>query len=296
MLLVYNRKTKQYEEENIAGKKYLVWCYESPKGKKLTELIFKKKLCSKVYGAFCDTKFSRKKIKHFIRDFDIDMNVCKKKPKEFSNFNDFFTRKLKPNAWPFSKDEKDLISPADGRTLAYENIELDNLVQIKGFTYSLRELINNDKVAKKFENGTCIIFRLSPIDYHRYHFIDSGVTAKSTFIPGRYYSVNPIALKNIPKLFCENKREWSLFESDNFKDILYVEVGATCVGTIVQTYEPGSRVSKGDEKGFFKFGGSTVVLFFEKDTVKIDSDILKQTNLGYETRVSMGETIGRKVD
>lgn len=296
MLLVYNRKTKQYEEENIAGKKYLVWCYESPKGKKLTELIFKKKLCSKVYGAFCDTKFSRKKIKHFIRDFDIDMNVCKKKPKEFSNFNDFFTRKLKPNARPFSKNEKDLISPADGRALAYENIELDNLVQIKGFTYSLRELINNDEVAKKFENGTCIIFRLSPIDYHRYHFIDSGVTAKSTFIPGRYYSVNPIALKNIPKLFCENKREWSLFESDNFKDILYVEVGATCVGTIVQTYEPGSRVSKGDEKGFFKFGGSTVVLFFEKDTVKIDSDILEQTNLGYETRVSMGETIGRKVD
>lgn len=296
MLLVYNRKTKQYEKENIAGKKYLVWCYESPQGKKLTELIFKKKLCSKVYGAFCDTKFSRKKIKHFIRDFDIDMNVCKKRPKEFSNFNDFFTRKLKSDARPFSQNEKDLMSPADGRVLAYENIELDNLVQIKGFTYSLRELINNNNVAQKFENGTCIICRLSPIDYHRYHFIDSGIAATSTFIPGRYYSVNPIALKNIPKLFCENKREWSLFKSDNFKDILYVEVGATCVGTIVQTYEPGSRVSKGDEKGFFKFGGSTVVLFFEKDAVKIDSDIIEQTNLGYETRIAMGETIGKKVN
>ncbi|MGL4849527.1 MAG: phosphatidylserine decarboxylase [Clostridium sp.] len=294
MLLVYNRKTGQYEKENIAGKKYLVWCYESPKGKKLTELIFKKKLCSKVYGAFCDTKFSRKKIKHFIRDFDIDMNVCRKKPKEFRNFNDFFTRTLKSDARPFDKASNILISPADGRILAYEDINLNKLVQVKGLTYSLRDFINNDSVADEFEGGTCIICRLSPIDYHRFHFIDSGICTKSTFIPGKYYSVNPIALKNIPRLFCENKREWSLFKTDNFNDVLYVEVGATCVGTILQTYMPNMEVSKGDEKGYFKFGGSTVVLFFKKEAIKIDEDIIKQTNLGYESKVFMGETIGHK--
>ncbi|WP_297631727.1 phosphatidylserine decarboxylase [uncultured Clostridium sp.] len=296
MLLVYNRRTKQYEKENIAGKKYLVWCYESPKGKKLTELIFKKKLCSKVYGAFCDTKFSRKKIKHFIRDFDIDMAVCKKKPKEFSNFNDFFTRKLKPDARPFDINNKALISPADGRVFAYENIDLENLVQIKGLTYSLKDFINNDSIANQFQGGTCVIVRLSPIDYHRFHFIDSGVCTKSTFIPGKYYSVNPIALKNIPRLFCENKREWSLFKSDNFNDVLYVEVGATCVGTIIQTYNTDTTISKGDEKGFFKFGGSTVVLFFKKGSVVIDNDILEQTELGYESKVSMGESIGKKYE
>jgi phosphatidylserine decarboxylase len=104
-----------------------------------------------------------------------------------------------------------------------------------------------------------------------------------------------VALKKVENLFCQNKREWSVFHSDNFGDVLYVEVGATCVGSIIQTYEPGRRVNKGDEKGYFKFGGSTVILFFEPDKIKIDNDIIEQTNLGYETYVLMGEKIGEKI-
>ena len=107
-----------------------------------------------------------------------------------------------------------------------------------------------------------------------------------------YYSVNPMALQKVEKLFCENKREWSIFHSDHFGDILYIEVGATFVGSIIQTYTPGTRVARGDEKGYFKFGGSTVLLFFQENKVKIDQDILEQTKHGYETSVLFGEKIG----
>lgn len=132
---------------------------------------------------------------------------------------------------------------------------LSNLVVI----YSLKELINNDYIAKNYQGGTCIILRLGPTDYHRFHFVDSGIPCESDFINGHYYSVNPIALKTILKLFGENKREWSLFKSDNFNDILHIEIGATCVGSILQAYKPNIKVTKGDEKGYFKFGGSTVI-------------------------------------
>lgn len=295
MIQVYNRTTKAYEEELIAGKKYIEWTYESPIGKNITELIAKKKIFSKIYGIFCDTKYSANKIPSFIENFNIDMNMSKKKAHEFTSFNDFFIRELISEARPINKSENILISPGDGRITAYENIDLENIVQIKGLTYSLKELINDDAVSSKYKDGVCLILRLCPTDYHRFHFIDSGIPYENHPINGYYYSVNPIALKSIPKLFCENKREWSLLKSDNFKDVLHIEVGATCVGSIFQTYTSNARVNKGDEKGYFKFGGSTTILFFEKNCVKIDSDILEQSKLGFECKVQFGENIGTKI-
>jgi phosphatidylserine decarboxylase len=295
MIQVYNRKTKSYEEELIAGKKYIEWTYESPIGKNVTELIAKKKLFSKLYGTYCDTKLSASKIPSFVENFNIDMTLSKKKLNEFNSFNDFFTRELNPEARPINNNRDILISPGDGRLTAYEDIDLDNIVQIKGLTYSLKELIDDESIANKYNNGVCVILRLCPTDYHRFHFIDSGIPYESHYIKGHYYSVNPIALKAVPKLFCENKREWSLFKSDNFKDVLHIEVGATCVGSIIQSYSPNVKVNKGDEKGYFKFGGSTTILFFEKDSIKIDSDILEQSKLGFECKVLFGENIGTKI-
>lgn len=244
---------------------------------------------------FCDTRLSAHKIAKFIKKFNIDMTMVEKKTEQFNSFNDFFTRKLKSEARPISKNKKILISPGDGRMKAYDNINLEKIVQIKGLTYSLKELIGSHEIAEKYAGGVCIVLRLAPIDYHRYHFMDSGYACESHKIKGDYYSVNPIALENTQKLFCENKREWSLFKSDNFDEVLYVEVGATCVGTIIQTYNPGMKTAKGEEKGFFKFGGSTVILFFKKDCVQVDDDILEQTELGYECKVKLGERIGCKV-
>lgn len=292
MIQVFNRKNETYETEKVAGDKYLKWCYESPIGKSLTELFIKKKIFSHLYGKYCDTKFSKRKISSFINDFDIDMNISVKKANDFLSFNDFFTRELKKSSRPISTDEKILISPGDGRILAYTDISMNKIVQVKNISYSLSELIGDSELAKNYEGGTCLILRLCPTDYHRFHFIDSGIPGKSNFINGNYYSVNPIALERVPKLYCQNKREWSVFKSDNFDDIIYVEVGATCVGSIIQSYEPGKRVTKGDEKGYFKFGGSTTILFFKKDSIKIDDDILNQSSMGFECKVLMGDPIG----
>ncbi|MDD6795662.1 MAG: phosphatidylserine decarboxylase [Clostridiaceae bacterium] len=294
MIKVYNRQTKSYEEEKVAGAKYVNWCYESPLGKSLTELLIKKKLISKLYGKYCDTKFSKKKIQGFINDFDIDMNLAVKKTEDFTCFNDFFIRELTPEARPMDMNSDVLISPGDGRLLAYDNISMNNLVQVKNLTYSLSELLGDNEIANEYEGGVCLVLRLCPTDYHRFHFIDNGTPLENHFIDGNYYSVNPVALERIPKLYCQNKREWSVFKSENFGDIIHVEVGATCVGTIIQDYTPGKKVTKGEEKGHFKFGGSTTILFFKKDTIEICEDILTQSCLGFETKVLLGETIGHK--
>ena len=294
MIKYYNRKENKYEIEKVAGEKYLNWSYSSPSGKGLVELLLKKKLFSKLYGYYCDTKISSRKIKDFIKNFDIDMSIYAETEDEFSSFNDFFIRALNKDGRIIDKNNNILISPCDGKISAYENINLKDLVQIKGFTYSLKELLQDDEIYNLYDGGTCLIFRLCPTDYHRFHFIDDGVCGEITKIKGHYYSVNPIALKNVNKLFCQNKREWSLFHSDNFDDVIYMEVGATCVGSIIQTYNPNTKVTKGEEKGYFKFGGSTVILFFKKNVVKIHEDLLNQTQLGFETSVLMGEKIGLK--
>jgi phosphatidylserine decarboxylase len=294
MIQIYNRKNKTYETEKVAGEKSIKWSYESPLGKGLTELFIKKKLFTKVYGSFCDTKFSKGKINKFIENFNIDMDISESKESEFNNFNDFFVRKLTKEARPIDSSFSSLPSPGDGRLLAYQNISVNKLIQVKEIHYTLGELIGDEEIAKSFEGGTCLVLRLCPTDYHRYHFVDNGIPLESHVVNGNYYSVNPMALERIPKLYCQNKREWSLFKSDNFGDILHVEVGATCVGTIIQTYIPNSPVSKGDEKGYFKFGGSTTILFFKKDFVRIDEDILEHSNNRIECKVLMGETIGRK--
>lgn len=292
MIKFYNRKTRKYEIEQVAGDTYLNWTYSSSVGMKLLELVVKKKLFSKIYGSFCDSKRSKNKIPSFVREFDIDMSIFEKKLGQFESFNDFFTRKFANEARPIDSLSSSLISPGDGKLLAYNNIDLNTLVQIKGYTYSLNKLIDEPNISTKFLEGTLLILRLAPTDYHRFHFIDNGICEESKQIKGDYYSVNPIALKAVSELFCKNKREWSIFHSDNFGEVLCIEVGATFVGSIIQTYVPSKRVKKGEEKGYFKFGGSTIILFFQKDKVKIDGDILDQTNNGYETSVVLGEKIG----
>lgn len=295
MIKYYNRDTKEYEIEKVAGENYLNWTYSSPLGMKFLELFIKKKIFSKIYGYTCSRAGSVKKIHSFIKELNINMNESMEPESSFNNFNEFFTRRLKHEARPIDMSTNSLISLGDGRLSAYENIDLENIVQVKGFSYSLKELLGKTELSYKYKQGTCLILRLCPTDYHRFHFVDYGVCEKTITINGDYYSVNPIALKKIPELFCRNKREWSVFHSENLGDILYVEVGATCVGTIVQTYSPMGYVQKGTEKGYFKFGGSTVIMFLEKDKVKIDEDIITQTNIGFETKVKMGEKIGTKL-
>lgn len=294
MIKVYDRKTKGYETEKVVGEKYLTWVYETPVGQGVLEAVVKRKLFSTLYGKLMDSRTSRKMVHKFVEENGIDMEESLLPAEAFGSFNDFFIRKLKPESRPFSRYAGDFISPVDGRLLAYTGIDTEQLVQIKGFTYSLKELVGDLGLLERFQGGIMMVFRLCPLDYHRFHFSDSGICTKPREIRGSYYSVNPLALSRVPRVYVENKRAFSLMRSDHFGDILHVEVGATNVGTIVQTYTPSRRFERGSEKGYFKFGGSTVILFMEKDSLSLHGDILRESAKGFETHVRFGETIGEK--
>ncbi|HEY9114803.1 MAG TPA: archaetidylserine decarboxylase, partial [Bacteroidales bacterium] len=217
-----------------------------------------------------------------------DMSIAQKQ--EFNSFNDFFTRKLKADARPIDTGSTIAVSPADGKVLAYANMSNSDFI-IKGYRFDVSSFLDNPDLAQKYHDGALIIIRLAPMDYHRFHFPVSGNVSPNRQINGDYYSVNPLALRKKAEIFCMNKREYVIISNPVFGDVVVAEVGATMVGSIEQTYK-GSYVNKNEEKGYFKFGGSTVVLLFEKNKIKIDDDLLNNTAKGYETYVKMGERIG----
>jgi len=284
----YERESGQLKTEKVAGEKWLVWLYNNPIGEATLWTLAKRKLASSVYGKMMDRTSSAKKIQPFIEDFDIDMSGVQEQ--EFKNFNDFFTRKLKDYARPVDTCSNTVVSPADGKILAYSDISNSDFI-IKGFRFDVSSFLDNDVLAKKYRDGTLLIIRLAPVDYHRFHFPVSGNLTANKKIEGDYYSVNPFALRKKAEIFCLNKREYTIISNPLSGDVIMAEVGATMVGSIIQTYK-GSPVRKGEEKGYFKFGGSTVILLFEKSKICVDKDILTNTANGYETAVKMGERIG----
>ena len=291
MIRVYDRKHKTYFEEKVVGESLIKFVYENPLGKPILFFI-KRKFFSAFYGNAMDSKPSRRMIDGFIRDNGIDMKESLLPASAFKTFNEFFIRKLKPDARPCDMSSNVLISPADSRLLAFQDLNVQTLLQVKGLTYSLSELVADKELANSYAGGTALVFRLCPLDYHRFHFVDSGIPGSPRQMTGIYHSVNPIALRRIPRLYVENKRSLTAVESDHFGKILYVEVGAMNVGSILQTFKPGLWVKKAEEKGYFKFGGSTVILFLEKGQVRIHDDILTLSREGTESRVLFGESIG----
>lgn len=285
----YERESGQIKTEKVAGEKWLVWLYYNPVGEATLWALAKRKLVSAIYGNMMDRTSSAKKIHPFIRDFDIDMRVARQQ--EFNTFNDFFTRKLKVDARPIDTSSAVVVSPADGKILAYADIRNTDFI-IKGYRFDVSSFLDNPDLAQKYQDGALLIIRLAPFDYHRFHFPLSGNASPNIRIDGDYYSVNPFALRKMAEIFCLNKREYTILSNPLFGDVVMAEVGATMVGSIVQTYV-GSNVKKGEEKGYFKFGGSTIVLLFEKSKIQIDEDLLIHTAKGYETTVRMGERIGK---
>ncbi|MEI6062000.1 MAG: phosphatidylserine decarboxylase [Bacteroidota bacterium] len=286
----FERGSGQLKTEKVAGEKWLVWLYYNPVGEATLWALAKRKLVSAIYGTMMDRPSSAKKIHPFIEDFDIDMSIAQKQ--EFSNFNDFFTRKLKADARPVDTSAAVVVSPADGKILAYADMSNSWFI-VKGYRFDVTSFLDDPGLAQKYQDGALLVIRLAPMDYHRFHFPVSGNVSPNKKIEGDYYSVNPFALRKMAEIFCLNKREYTILTNPLFGDVVMAEVGATMVGSIVQTFK-GCSVTKGDEKGYFKFGGSTVVLLFEKSKIHIDTDLLINTAKGYETTVKMGERIGEE--
>ncbi|MBR6337576.1 MAG: phosphatidylserine decarboxylase [Ruminococcus sp.] len=210
---------------------------------------------------------------------------------KYSSFNDFFTRRIKSTRRLIKGDENVLICPSDGKVSAYEITPSSTFV-IKNSVYTVGSLLRDKKLSERYSGGNAIVIRLTPDDYHRYVYPCTGVKSRNRRINGVLQTVNPVALHHTP-VFKENTREYCMIRSQVFGDVIMMEVGALFVGKITN-HNPEGRVNvtKGEEKGYFEFGGSTIVLLTQKGKVTIDEDLIQNTKEGFETRLLQGAQIG----
>lgn len=245
---------------------------------------------SRASRLFLNSRFSKPMIDKYVKEYHIDLTQCEKS--EFDSFNDFFTRKLKPGYRPFDSCTEKLCSPCDSKLTIYK-IDEDSVFEIKDVSYTIAELLRSNKLSEKYKNGWCYIYRLSPNDYHRYSYIDNGVKTKNYYIKGVLHTVQPIAINRV-KVFKQNCREFTMLRTENFGDVIQIEVGALCVGKITNLHQKHA-FKRGEEKGMFEFGGSTIIQLFEHDRIMPASDIFINTINGEETPVKLGERVGHKL-
>ncbi len=292
MIRYWNREKKILETESVYGDAWVRAIYETRPGQFLAESILSRKTLSQIYGMYQSTSFSRHKIDSFIKNFRINMEEYEEGP--FCTFNDFFVRKFKNGKRIFTHHVNELPAFAEGRYFAYERIEKNMKYFVKGQYLTADALLENPEDASQFENGPLVIVRLCPTDYHRFHFPDDGKVLKSYPVHGALHSVNPLALKYRGDIFATNERRVSILETKNFGKLAYIEIGALCVGMIVQTHSGEVSFKRGDEKGYFLFGGSTVILIGESGKWRPDPDLVDQTKNGRETFIKLGERIASK--
>ena len=239
---------------------------------------------SKLAGAYLSSRLSKGLIKKFVKNNNIDLNEFYSD--DFHCFNDCFCRKIKEGKRPL---EEGLIAPCDGLLSVYP-IEDGLVLPIKQSQYSIAELLDDDVLAKEFDGGTVLVFRLCVNHYHRYSYFDDGVKGDNKFIKGRLHTVRPIALGQYP-VFVQNCREITVMDTVHFGKAVQVEVGAMLVGKIANLHGSGP-IKRGEEKGMFLYGGSTVVLLLQKDAATLPDELYENTRLGLETPVRMGQQIG----
>ncbi len=271
-----------------APSRSLRFLYETAFGGMLLRLLTRRWI-SRLAGAFLDSRPSKCLIKGYIKRNKIKTEEFVQE--NYRSFNAFFTRRIKPELRPFDRSPEALCSPCDAKLTVYP-IGPDSRFTVKGFSYTVEELLRDKAVAERYRGGLCLIFRLTVTDYHCYHFFDSGSAEQSKFIKGKLHTVQPTALEK-RRVFTENCREWTLLHTDRFGDAVQIEVGALMVGRIVN--KPIKTFSRGEEKGKFEFGGSTVIVLLEKDRAVVDEELPKNTQAGYETVVRCGERIGSAV-
>ena len=279
--MIYNRASKTINEDIQYGGKYLNFLYNNFCGRIFLKLITNP-FFSKIYGKYNNIAISKKKINKFIEKYDVDMKEYEKK--EYRSFNEFFIRKKKMTS--YDKNKNSFIAPADSKLLVYK-ITDDMKIKIKQSVYTIEELTLDSTDLEQFRNGNCLVFRLSIDDYHRYCYIDDGITKKIKKIKGELHTVSSISTKH--KVYSHNTRICNYLTTNNFGRIIYIEVGALLVGKI-NNYNK-DKFAKGEEKGYFELGGSTIVIL-TSDKVKIDNDIIDYSDKGIETKVKYGERIG----
>jgi phosphatidylserine decarboxylase len=269
----FNRHTNAFETEQVYGEGFLRWTYGHPLGAIALGSLVKRRFFSSWYGRRMSTRQSASRIAPFISDYHLDPADFADPPESFRSFNEFFYRKLRPEARPIDGDPSSVVFPADGRHLGFERASAIEGVFVKGQNFDLPALLGDADLAARYADGCLVLSRLCPVDYHRFHFPAHGTPGETRTINGPLYSVSPIALRKRLAYLWTNKRTITRFQTNRLGTILLLEIGATCVGTIHQTFTPGQAVEKGAEKGYFAFGGSSTIILFEPGAVKLATDL-----------------------
>ncbi len=293
----FNRSTQNKEIELVYGDSAIRFIYDSWVGKILAPLIASKPI-SQLYGWYQDWSMSKSKVAPFIEKFNIDLAIYKKgsirsqeKSESYKSFNEFFIREFEDKQRHFINDNNKMPAFCEARYFGHEAIDDKVEIPVKGKLLKSNDLLGNSKWSETFENGPLLVARLCPVDYHRYHYPLNGQTLDSFPISGQLHSVNPLALKSKPEIFIINERRASILETENFGKLAFIEVGAAMVGKIVQSHDESKPHSQGDEKGYFLFGGSTVVMLGEKGKWRPSQDIVENTLEGIETYLHLGEEV-----
>ena len=286
-----DRLTGQIVVEKVFGEKALNRFYRTAAGRLLMNTVLCRSLVSSIYGWMQRRPSSRRKIPAFIRSLGIDAAEAELEVDDYRSLDEFFIRRLKAGRRAIDPDPKHFVSPSDGRVLVYPSINGDSPLKIKGSHLSLAQLLSDRQLARDYAGAAVVVVRLAPADYHRFHFPEHGIAYPCVPVSGRLHSVHPIALTSGAPSF-RNKRVITRLETRSWGVLALIEIGALSVGTIVQTYNPGP-VRRGQEKGFFRFGGSTIVVLVPKERLQFDSDLIAASEEGMETYIKMGTKLGQ---
>ncbi|KAA8646497.1 putative phosphatidylserine decarboxylase Psd2 [Aspergillus tanneri] len=303
-ILVQDRITGQINEERMSvyvrlGIRLL---YRGLKSREMEKKRIRKilKSMSVKQGKKYDDPASASQIQDFINFHQLDLSEVLLPLDKFKNFNEFFYRQLKPGARPCSapNEPRIVVSPADCRSVVFDRMNEATGIWVKGREFSIDRLLGDayPEDVQRYRNGALGIFRLAPQDYHRFHIPVDGVLGTPKTIGGEYYTVNPMAIRSALDVYGENVRVLVPIDSVAHGRVMVVCVGAMMVGSTVITRQGGEKVSRGDELGYFKFGGSTLLLLFEEGTIKFDSDLVGNSKGPLETLIRVGMSVGHSPD
>ena len=287
----FNRYTNKIEQEEIYGEGPLRFAYENPMGRFFLETLVKRGFFSRMYGWRMDQPASRARIECFIKRYGLDVSEFLDDPSTYRSFNEFFYRKLKPEARPLHGGEETIVFPADGRHLGFARASEISGVFVKGQKFDLPALLGDAALAERYAAGTLVLSRLCPVDYHRYHLPCAGIPGVPRIINGPLYSVSPVALRRRLDYLWENKRALTTLDAGPLGTVLLLEIGATNVGSIVHTITPGVPAARGAEKGYFQFGGSSTITIFEPGKVILAEDLARHSAGMVELYARVGDVM-----
>jgi phosphatidylserine decarboxylase len=293
----YHRYRNRMETEKVEGESALRWLYETSTGGIALSAVARHAWFSALYGWTKRRPSTAKFVADYCKEYGIDTSEFLQDADTYPHFAAFFERRLKPTARPIAEGDDVLVFPADGRHLLIADITPEQTFYAKNQQWRLHEFLQDNALADRYVGGSMLISRLCPVDYHRFHFPCAGEVGEFRKIPGKLYSVNPFALRKDLSYLWRNYREVTQLKvADRNEEIAIVEIGATMVGKIHQTFRAGTYVEKGDEKGYFAIGGSCVITLFQKGKVIWDCDLLECGERGIEVYAKMGDQCARWAD